>query len=806
MESESPEKVIGFIAKLITLFIVLNLVFFFVLHPNSLPAIVLGELVILWVAYLLKDIVRQVHFSGPWGLPEYGNTLEIMERMQTERDERQFYGRRSEYRHLMRLLSDPEGGSILLAGRRGSGKTRLVQEFLSDRTTIMDSLPNIIFVVLLIPIATLMAAWGVFKKRTELKKKERRYLSIELPLIVINTESGRGDNINRAEEYRSVILRTLAFALIDKVRYGQIPRRILLKNFWMIVALRIKIKSLKKFVDYVNLNDYKNTNISFMQAPAAMNIRRVVAGQLDISDAKLEMTLISIFKSLDQTGLKLVIILDELDKLTATQGKTLEIEDVVLYLKNLFSQKNVHAVVIAGYSQALPFIRAFESKRDEANLTLFKDVIILNALDPHAFDELARRKIVGPGGIQEENQAKMLDQVVHGLGMHTEYVPGLLNSFLKKCDPLIEDTHILLSKALGNRYTARTTVLRSYVNWIHRHILYDEHQLHHDDGHFNAILHQILCKAADNLIFRRVRYFSLEDLETILYDQQTIALEEGQAMGILDFVLDYKTQAPLVSNKPEMIKLFEHYGGVFRDALQQSLLLLVIFLERSEIITLSFENQDNCVMRLEKVDMQVKQLSSEIPETSHSKVFSEIINKLSRQEEKHVEFVSGLYSIARDFLNNAELISEMLNRPGLPLSLGKDGEIAIKGKNEVNALLVEWRQLHKLLPKFRHILLQATRDALDLHRYECEEENDEKLCIDFRIAGNKRFRLCFLLAADERQELQDNDLHRTIVIIHSKSNCPRILSSKYKTFDAAKGLVPVRKYIDDWETKLQRDI
>ena len=774
--SEKLRELVILVTKMIGWFVFLNLLFLLIFKPGSLAAYIFGEALIMWVIYLLKNFIEKLHRDG------FGDIGNVLEKMNAERDKRKFYGRRSEYRRLLRFLSDPEGGSVLVAGHRGSGKTRLVNEVLRFEQTGLDRAPNLVFWVLLIPVSLVSAIWKTVGKRIE-GKTTYQYLPIRVPLVVLDSSGGDSASSNRPEEYRSIILRAIAFALMDRARYRVVHRWLLLTRFWSITRLRLRIRSLKKFVDYTHLSDFKNTELSFSKNPALMSVKRALSGQVDLSDAKLEMVLSSIFRDLPSAGLKLVIILDELDKLYPDSGSANAPKELMLYLKDLFSTPFVHAIIIAGYLQGQHFARAAESRADNIDLTLFKDVIMVDALDPLKFEELAEAKIAGRGGISENEEQRMLEKVVHGLGIYTGYIPGVLNNFLKRCDPYIEDVDILLSKELGTRYSDEMTLLRGYVNRIQGCIVDGRYRIHHDDGRFNAVLHRIICQASESLVLDYGIHFSLEHPETMFYAEEDPVI-------LNSFLQEYKEINHLEHKKPEAAQLFDSYIGVPRDALKQAMIWLVVFLERSGLIELDLSDAEKRIVRVKSVDMAA----------AHNGLDPlRIITKYSQEEGGQINHIRNLHLISSKFLGDTELIRSELEEHNLPVSL-TEKKVEV-GTMDANALFVDWRNIGSVIKGSENKLTGFMVDALGLANYATRTSvGSANIDIGIEVA-DKKLRVSFALSDDWQNVTQG--FNKVVIIKLPGVNLEGLSGAGYKQFDLSDGPGVVKSYLGNLATKLE---
>ena len=787
------------IMKMVCWAVGLNILFLLILRPKSLFYYIFLEASIVWIIYLLKDFIRRLNVNG------FGDPAQIMIDANIDRQRSQFYGRKSEYKRLGRFFEDPEGGSLLIAGYRGSGKTRLVEESLRREPARLDRAPNFLFIPLLLLISSAAAIWQVFRKRADNKtivrgasKKRVKYqlLQIKIPLIIVGNDNIGDGSRNKSEEYRSIILRAVAFALIKKVKYKEISRCFLLKRFWAITRLKIGVKSLKKFVDYTHLSHFENVEVGSRNKLAILGATRALSGQLDLSDAKLEMELLAVFGHLPNTGLKLVIVLDELDKLSSDSDdkSAKELEAMMMCLKNLFSTPFVYAIIVAGYSQGQYFANAVANRRDDVSLTLFKDVIILDALAPDRFEELVESRIVGIGGIDGENEALMLAKVTQGLGLYTSYSPGVLNSFLKRCDPLIEDIDVLLSKDLGARYTDDLMLIRGYVNDIYGYVVYGKHKIHNDDGHFNAAMHRIMCQASEVLLLDKDVHFSLDIPEIVLYDDSAY-LRNNPGTQISELSRRYGNPGyDPTDKKPREAILFELYSGVLRDALRRSIIWLVVFLERSGIIQLERLDSGRHIVVVKSVNESV--VSPGLDPYA-------IITERTPKEEALIEHIQNIRLIFNKFLGRVDdsIIEGFRNR-GVPfLLIESEFHVGLDGSN---ATLMDWRNIDLAVESAEEVLIRDVLVSLEIsnyHSYESKKSLGElSLDVDINVVG-KKIGISFVFSDGWHPQAQD--YYKVVVVRLPGVKLRGLAGMKCKQFDIIDGFEVVKKYLASLIIKLE---
>lgn len=247
-----------------------------------------------------------------------------------------FTGRNSEKERLSSFFDNQEGGSIFLAGRRGSGKTSLLKEVLSARS----KHPRLF-------------------RNGPLRYTFNNNIQLYIPLIIVKKPV---DERTVSEEYRSLILRSIAFALYTYSKGRENYKWPIPRSFFQNIGLVRQISKLKNYIEYSSFSKLHKNSLEIGQKGINVGLSNESNAVLDMSDAKLEMELREIMSTFSKTN-DFTIVFDELDKLE--KGKN-EVFDIILYLKNLFSDTGVHAVFVGSEAQGYSILEYKNSSEDSS--------------------------------------------------------------------------------------------------------------------------------------------------------------------------------------------------------------------------------------------------------------------------------------------------------------------------------------------------------------------------------------------------------------------------------------------------------
>ena len=385
--------------------------------------------------------------------------------------------REAELKRLNNFLSNPKGGSILLAGDRGSGKTTLVDIALDEFRDINA-------------------------RKSKKSKHSWRWLLwnnkivLYIPLIIQSFDPS--DN-NKQEElsYRKLLLRTIARSMESELLTRRYSKLDLPMRWFRSIGYIQSVRKLKPLVNSTSLVHELSSKCSLKNLGIiSYNWQQ----NIDISDAVIEMKLRDIFTTYSKNN-SIIIVIDELDKLEDTGFKP---ESIALLLKNLFNDTGVHVIFISNE----PTINRVQQKIKQepfcAEHTLFRDIILLNHLHPSEMVNIINEEI--------QNLSKAdKRQAIASMSLISQLMPYNISLLQQKLG--IDGENILskLQNELGDyRYLYEST-MHLFINH-----LYEKHSKDYDQYH-NRILYKALTEASNNLFNREIRCINWEAIDSIFY-------------------------------------------------------------------------------------------------------------------------------------------------------------------------------------------------------------------------------------------------------------------------------------------------
>ena len=380
--------------------------------------------------------------------------------------------RESELKRLNDFLSNSKGGSILLAGDRGSGKTTLVN-------------------------------LAITKFRENQKPKFLRRLFLDnqivlyIPLII---QSFDPNNKSKQEElpYRRLLLRTIARSMESELLTRRYSKFDLPMRWFRSIGYMQSVRKLKPLVNSTNLVRELSSKGSLKSLGSiSYNWQQ----NIDISDTVIEMKLRGIFTTYSKSN-SIIIVIDELDKLEDMGFKP---ESIALLLKNLFNDTGVHVIFISNEPTINRVQQRIKQEPFCAEHTLFRDIILLNHLHPSEMVKLINKEI---HNLPEEDNKR---QAIASMSLISQLMPYNISLLRQKLG--IDGENILskLQNELGDyRYFYESTI-HLFINH-----LYEKHSKNYDQYH-NRILYKALTEASNNLFNREIRYINWEAIDSIFY-------------------------------------------------------------------------------------------------------------------------------------------------------------------------------------------------------------------------------------------------------------------------------------------------
>lgn len=277
-----------------------------------------------------------------------------------------FFGRGRERQRLQTALENKRGGTILIAGDRGSGKTSLVNDVLSVKKIQR-------------------------KKYSPFKLTRDYFVQADLPFIpkhVFSTPPANSDDDKTRKEYElradvtSLVLRALAQTLVSENEQRRRSKLDIRRKWFRPLGYNRELKELDRLTRYVAIKETRSRSLSSPQKTIYSQAYQRES-ELDLSDTIIEVRLRKLLQTYSKS-MSFVFVFDELDK---EENKNVAIK-LATYLKNLFTQCGAHFIFITS-EETYGYIenRSVQQPYSEAH-TLFTEKILLNQLALKPFDRL----------------------------------------------------------------------------------------------------------------------------------------------------------------------------------------------------------------------------------------------------------------------------------------------------------------------------------------------------------------------------------------------------------------------------------
>lgn len=463
-----------------------------------------------------------------------------------------FVGREHEKKRLLAFLNNAEGGSVLVAGRRGSGKTTLLRTVLESREK-----------------------HGILLRRFK-RWTLNKTVQVHIPLIIVNKNQVTEEKRDQAEIYRSLILRSVVFALLTHINKRQYSNFILPKRYFLNIGLVRKIKKLEKYVEFISLERQNKNGIGIGYKSLDISKQYGYVGSIDLSDSKIEMLLYDIFESFGMQT-EFVFVFDEMDKLEGT----VTIQDVVLYLKNLFSDTGVHAIFVCNENQGYEVLKHKDSAEDNKYATLFRETVIIKGVDPLELRELIESRLKG-------EQTKVL-AVTAGMAMLTDNFPLRINDILNKNDHNLDRLFEYISEEIGGSADGYQTSGRLFVDAV-----YAKYKKKNNSD-YNYLLYKVLCEVSDIIVEQKTKFLNVNDISTVLYTTESFNGDKEREKQYKSDPTTATRQGYIPSVIPDLVKNIETTKYRYNQAISD----IITLYERTDWLTLSTVPGSNNLVHLE---------------------------------------------------------------------------------------------------------------------------------------------------------------------------------------------------------------
>lgn len=470
-----------------------------------------------------------------------------------------FYGRDRERQRLEAAITNERGGTVLVSGDRGAGKTSLVNSVLEGKRK------------------------ATRRKYSFLRLTRDYFVQVDLPFIpkhLLNAVGNEADgadknmqNVDQPANFRadmsSLVLRALAQTLVAENETRRRKWLDIRRAWFRPIGYVVDLKKLDKLTKYINIKETRSRSFGIKKAISATD-GLSQESELDLSDTIVEVTLRKLLQTYSPR-MTFVFVFDELDKL---EDNLLAIQ-IVVYLKNLFTQCGAHFIFITTELTYNRLEQAIQAKPYSEEYTLFTERILLNSMPPTAFTAWISQLFNGDA--MSDSESKSLSQLTRALSWETKNHPYDALRMLRESTVLRRKKYYLniddLKKRMGTATWDTFGVLQSFIDY-----LVTENR-EGADGYYNRYLYKALRVACQNLYNANDLLVSRRNALSLLYSSDEFADSNDEAARKLTFSFS----APPVLTPPLGDDWREGLFKLSREQvvrIERSLLDLLWFLDR----------------------------------------------------------------------------------------------------------------------------------------------------------------------------------------------------------------------------------
>lgn len=450
----------------------------------------------------------------------------------------EFVGREQQLVRLARFLENGDGGAVLIAGDRGSGKTSLVNEAIGRADHKRG-----------------------FTDRVLRRHTRSKQIVVQIPLIIAPPEKSTEGSAATASYYRSMLMRSITRGLESDLLTRRYKWLDLPKRWYRSIGYIQALHRLLPYAKYTSLTKNWGQKLSITKSPFSAGVDVATAAELEISDTVLEMNLRHLFNT-HSNDHEFILIIDELDKLDKAGGKV-NVEDIALLLKNLFNETGVHAFFISDEPTLGRITKAVKLNPFCEEHTLFKDMLLLNQMLPDEFDQMIRPFVRGL-------DAKKKLKYTASLSLLTRMMPYEVRKFELQHGRDTGKLEEIQRIQLGSYDYLYRTTMQVYINHVYREF-YGRHGYYYD-----RVLYKALTEAGNNILDTRARYVHSNDYTTILYPTSLFPDDTSER--------NFKNSQPLdktnLAETPSIIMLVEELNSDEQSSMSFAIGKLIALLDR----------------------------------------------------------------------------------------------------------------------------------------------------------------------------------------------------------------------------------
>lgn len=412
-----------------------------------------------------------------------------------------FVGRSAEKARLIDIIADEKGGTLLVAGNRGSGKTTLVLSAIKE-------------------VGKLKKLWrrgGIMPFRTTF---------VSVPLISTKVAD---------EDLRGLIIRSLIHALHAEAWSS--PWKLLLGRP---VGYLWRLRKLTRQTRYKSIIEKRGYNLNLSVSNSGSALNRTFEAELDLSTINLELRLHDLLLKYS-SNLHFIVLFDELDKLHDRTP-----DDYIYELKNLFTLTYTHFI----FTSTEEYFRELEDEKikldDNVSVreTIFTHKILINQLSPGDFVALVNKLM--PGHANELD----FEELTQALMWESDMLPAKLFKILREiAEPggkILDLEHA--ARDLSEVWTHGTIMHKILAD------IYEEFK-HGSRGYYDRYLYRALKHAAFSLREMTARVENRYNNTALLFNNEEFVNKDARSEYVNDE--HHKLNKPLLTNATWKTRIFD---------------------------------------------------------------------------------------------------------------------------------------------------------------------------------------------------------------------------------------------------------